>query len=190
LKTLYGVLHEDNNKNNKLEILEYANDKNLGSVTFIPFHDFYKMIIDNKLAYNSSLILQNMTYLGDTLIAILENINTLISSNITLHIIESNLEISALTCKPLVFTQSLLDCEEKIHQKRLEERRAKNIKNGIKVGRKQGVLVRSKFDPHREKIEELYQLGLSMKKISEHLKVGTQQSLYHYIKSRGIKNHV
>ena len=189
MKVLYAVLYEENNKNNKLELLEYVNDKNLGSVTFIPHSKFMSMIIDNKFSHKSSLLFQNLSYLGDTLVDILKNITVLISNNMTLYVIEDDLELSSLTCKPLAFTQSLLNCEEFLHQKRLEKRRAKNIKDGVKVGRKQGVLVRSKFDPHREKIEELYHLGLSMKKITEHIKVGTQQSLYHYIKSRGIKNH-
>ncbi len=189
MKPLYALLHEENNRNNKLELLEYVNDKNLGSVTFIPYSQFMSMIIDNKFSHESSLLLQTLSCLGDTLIDILKNITILISNNMILYVIEDNLEISSLTCKPLLFTQALLDCEELLHQKHLEKRRAKNIKDGVKVGRKQGVLVRSKFDPYREKIEELYRLGLSMKKITEHIKVGTQQSLYHYIKSRGIKNH-
>jgi len=189
LKVLYAVLYEHNNKNNKLELLEYVNDKNLGSVTFIPFSKLIHMIIDDKFTPKSVIILQSLTYLGETLLEVLRNITLLISNNITLHVIEADIEISSLTCKTLDFTQALLDCDESLHQKRLKRRRERNSRDGIKVGRKRGVLVRSMFDSHREKIEELYHLGLSMKKITEHIKVGTQQSLYHYIKSRGIKNH-
>ncbi len=187
MKTLYGVLCEEKNKNNKLELLEYANDNNLGSLTFITHTVLQKHIKDDDLAQESHLILHNLLLLGESLTEILKHINILISNNIILSIVEQDFKITSLTCKPIQLTQSLLECESLLHKKRLEKRRAKSLKSGVKVGRKSGILVRSKFDPYREKIEELYQLGLSMKKIVLHIDVGTQQSLYHYIKSRGIK---
>jgi S-adenosylmethionine/arginine decarboxylase-like enzyme len=186
LDSLYGVLFEDDNKNNKLEILEYVNDKNLGSISFITHEQFDRDILENRLLYKSTFILQNLMFLGDTLVEILKNIEFLLSNHITIHTLNPECEISILTCKAQTFSKALLYSEELLYKKRLEKRRAKSLKNGIKVGRKTGVLVRSKFDTHREKIEELYKLGLSMKKIVEHINVGTQQSLYHYIKSRGI----
>ncbi|MEA3521373.1 MAG: hypothetical protein U9R50_00195 [Campylobacterota bacterium] len=187
MKTLYGVLFEEKNKNNKLELLEYVNDNNLGSLTFVTNTALHKSIATENLIEGSHFILQSLLLLGESLTDILKHLNILISNNITLSIINPNFQISSLTCKPIELTQSLLECEVVLHQKRLEKRRAENLRNGIKVGRKTGVLVRSKFDPHRQKIEELYQLGLSMKKIVLHIDVGTQQSLHHYIKSRGIK---
>lgn len=186
MNDLYGVLYEDNYKNNKLELLEYANDKNLGSISFIDQKEFYNSILDNKIEYKSRYILKNLLDLGDTLVDILKQIDAVLLNRVTLYIIENDLEISTLTCNTLKFTKALILTEELVHEKRLQKRRAKNLKDGVKVGRKSGVLIRSKFDSHREKIEELYTLGLSMKKIVDHIGVGTQQSLHHYIKTRGI----
>ena len=50
-------------------------------------------------------------------------------------------------------------------------------------GRKKGQKVRSKYDPHKNKIFELHELGLSLQKICDNIGVGTKQSLANYIKS-------
>lgn len=44
----------------------------------------------------------------------------------------------------------------------------------------------SKYDDHKDKIEELYTLGLSVQKIVDYIGTGTQPSLSAYIKSRNI----
>lgn len=61
---------------------------------------------------------------------------------------------------------------------------------GIKLGRKKGQQVKSIFDEHREKIEELFTLGLSNKKIVDYIQTGTPQSLGNYIKTRGIEKRL
>ena len=58
---------------------------------------------------------------------------------------------------------------------------------GIKLGRKPGVLGKSKFDEHKEKIIELLGYGVPLQKIVDYIGVGTRQSLNDYIKSRKIK---
>ena len=45
------------------------------------------------------------------------------------------------------------------------------------------------YDPHIEKIEELSKIGLSINRLSQHLDIGTPQSLNKYIKTRGIKKY-
>ncbi len=67
-------------------------------------------------------------------------------------------------------------------KKGLEVARAK----GKPIGRQKGQLVKSKYDEHREKIEELYNLGLGVQKIVDYIGLGTQSSLRRYIKSRKI----
>jgi DNA invertase Pin-like site-specific DNA recombinase len=187
LNKLYGILYKENNKNNKLKLLEYSNDKNLGSIDFIAHHLFQESIKKHIFQKSSTVIVESLSFLGDSLIDILKSIELLILDDISILIIDDDIEITPLTCKSKKFISSLIKCEERLHQKRLEKRRKKFSKDGIKVGRKRGVLVKSKFDAHKEKIQELYSLGLSMNKIVQNIGVGTQQSLYHYIKTRGIK---
>ena len=40
------------------------------------------------------------------------------------------------------------------------------------------------YDEHKDKIEELYKLGLSVQKIVKYIGVGTQPSLRSFIKNR------
>lgn len=49
---------------------------------------------------------------------------------------------------------------------------------------RKGQIVKSQYDEHKEKIEELYKLGLSVQKIVKYIGVGTQPSLSSWIKSR------
>jgi len=46
------------------------------------------------------------------------------------------------------------------------------------------------YDPHIEKIEELYKVGLSINKLSKYLGIGTPYSLKKYIKIRGINKYI
>jgi len=46
------------------------------------------------------------------------------------------------------------------------------------------------YDPHIEKIEELFKIGLSINKLSQYLGIGTPKSLTKYIKSRGMKKYI
>lgn len=45
-------------------------------------------------------------------------------------------------------------------------------------------VVKSMYDEHKEKIEELYKLGLSVQKIVKYIGVGTQPSLKSWIKKQ------
>jgi DNA invertase Pin-like site-specific DNA recombinase len=58
----------------------------------------------------------------------------------------------------------------------------KSVKTYKKSGRKKGQKVKSIYDPYKQKIEELRELGLSLQKICNHIGVGTKQSLFNYIK--------
>ena len=46
------------------------------------------------------------------------------------------------------------------------------------------------YDPHIKKIEELFKIGLSINKLSQHLNIGTPKSLSVYIKLRGIQKYI
>ena len=64
---------------------------------------------------------------------------------------------------------------------------AQRKSQGIKLGRKKGQIVKSKFDEHKDKIEELISYKVPISKIVELIGVGTRQSLHTYINSRGIR---
>ena len=58
--------------------------------------------------------------------------------------------------------------------------------NGTILGRRKGQQVKSIFDPYKDKILELHNLGVPKNRIQEYIKVGTAQSLGKYMKTRNI----
>lgn len=77
--------------------------------------------------------------------------------------------------------------KEKLFQKRTKQGIAAAKSQGKLIGRQKGQLVTSKYDTYRQKIEELYFLGLSVQKIVDYIGIGSQPSLSTYIKTRNIK---
>ena len=60
-----------------------------------------------------------------------------------------------------------------------------NLKDrGIKLGKKIGTIQTSKYDVDKERIVELLSLGLSYRKVINHLKYGSESSLYNYVQRR------
>jgi DNA invertase Pin-like site-specific DNA recombinase len=78
------------------------------------------------------------------------------------------------------------ETEREIISERTKRGLAVAKSKGKLLGRQKGQLVKSKYDPCKDKIEELYKLGLSVQKIVDYINIGTQPSLSQYIKSRKI----
>lgn len=58
---------------------------------------------------------------------------------------------------------------------------------GIKLGKPKGTIQKSKFDDDIEKIKELLSLGLSIRKIANHLGLSNHIGLNNYVVSRKLK---
>ena len=78
------------------------------------------------------------------------------------------------------------ETEREIISERTKQGLAVARANGKILGRQKGQIVKSKYDPYKEKIIELYTLGLSIQKIVNYIGIGSQPSLRNYIKSRDI----
>jgi DNA invertase Pin-like site-specific DNA recombinase len=77
-----------------------------------------------------------------------------------------------------------------ISQRTKDALAAKKAK-GIPLGKPKGTIQASKFDEHREKIEELLRLGVSVRKIAKvHLGLGSHNGLNEYIKKRKLPARV
>lgn len=79
------------------------------------------------------------------------------------------------------------ETEREIISERTKQGIAAAKSQGKLIGRQKGQLVTSKYDTYRQKIEELYFLGLSVQKIVDYIGIGSQPSLSTYIKTRNIK---
>ncbi len=193
MSALYGIVIADNDKRKsemRFRILEYLNDRQLGNALFLEFeaaaHTEIIETVCSRLAPDDTLLITNLFVLSNTLEHLLEALKTLLEYGVCLHVIDDNLILSPANSNALELIASLLKTNTTLQEQRKEVRRERMRSSGVKAGRKKGALVSSRFDAHRSTIEELYALGLSMRKIVEHINVGTQQSLHHYITSRGI----
>lgn len=58
---------------------------------------------------------------------------------------------------------------------------------GVKLGRKKGTIVKSKYDEKLDTIKELLNKNVSISSISKIIGIGTRQSLNNFIISRKLK---
>ncbi len=190
--SLYGVIVSNDDKSKKHErflLLDYLNEKQMGNAHFLDCskqaEDALASYICHHIDAGSTILLTDLTLLGTTLCGVVASLKQLLRQNINIHSVSDQ---QAFIAGEVTIAQlDALECTcGMLADKQRERRRERLAQNGVKVGRKKGVLVQSKFDRHRESIEHLYKLGLSMQKIVDHIGIGTQQSLFHYIKTRGI----
>lgn len=190
---------QQTNENQKLNILEYSQRNNIKIDEIIEVKTSSRKSkkereIDstiNKLSSGDTLLIYSLDRLGRSTQQNLEIINELKDNGIILIVTKDSLVIDPSNTNPMntmlltmlsAFSQMERDMISERTSAALEARKAQ----GIKLGRKKGSIGKSIFDGHREKITELYQLGLSNPKIVDYIGVGTKASLGNYIKSRGI----
>ena len=179
----------------KTQALHYANELNLGNITFI--EDIvsgaksWKQRAIGKLIEDMQsgdiLLVNEFSRLGRSLLDILEILKTLKEKNCPVHIVREKMIIGDdLSSKMMVFMFSLVsEIERDLIQSRVKEgvsnARAKNPNKAW--GRPKGSMYKSKLDEKRESIVELLSKGLSKSAISKILDVN-YQTLNSYIKTR------
>jgi DNA invertase Pin-like site-specific DNA recombinase len=93
-----------------------------------------------------------------------------------------------MTAKVMITLFSLFaELERDLVSLRTKEALAAKKTQGIKLGKPKGTLQASKFDRDRPRIEELLQLGLSVRKIAKLLGYTNHIGLNTYLKRRNIK---
>ena len=186
-------------KNQEHSILDYCNSKKLGSIDFIEIKiSSRKSDEDRKieelislLNEDDILIVSELSRIGRSVINVIDIVNSLIAKKINIHIIKENMIIEPNNINPFTIFQmnifaSFAQLERDLISLRTREALKARKEQGIKLGRKRGSLGKSIYDPYKERIKELYELGLSPAKIIKHIGVGTQQSLSNYLYSRNI----
>ena len=194
---------EQNLENQKAQVLNFANHKKLGNVDFIQIkissskRDSDRKITEliDSLNPGDNLIVVELSRLGRSVVNVITIINALIDKGINIFIIKEGLEINPTEQNPFTMFQISLigafaELEKNLISFRTKESLAILKQNGVKLGRKKGAIVKSKYDIHLEKIKELHHLSLSSAKILKLLGInGTQQSLSTFIKNK-IDNNV
>lgn len=152
------------------EVVEYAT-KNLLIDEREEFEEFLQSMEDGNTVIVSSLFI-----LSDRAEELIKVINCMLSHNVTLWIVDSNMKMNKET--------NMVDIFPLLNKLRQEEKEKTN-----QIGRPKGSKSSSKFDVYRGEIISLLSEGESVSAISRELKV-SRSSLKDYIESRGIKELV
>ena len=182
----------------KNQILSYANDNKLGNVTFI--EDIVSgakkwqsraigELVSVQMKEGDTLLVNEFSRLGRSLLDILEILKTLKEKNCQVHVVREKMIIGDdISSKLMVFMFSLVsEIERDLIKSRVKEGVQNSIKNNPdkKWGRPKGKLYKSKLDDKKESIVELLNKGLSKASISKILDVN-YQTLNSYVKTRGL----
>ncbi|WP_415406969.1 recombinase family protein [Sulfurovum sp. CS9] len=144
-----------------------------------------------RLSSGDSLIVTKLDRIGRSTIEVLQIIQDIKDKGITLYIIKDSLIVNPNDTNPITqMFLTLLSGFAQMERSFISERTKSALQarkdKGIKLGRQKGQVVSSKYDIHKEKIQELYDLGVPISKIIDYIGTGTRQSLNNYIKTRGL----
>ncbi|PHR54541.1 MAG: resolvase [Arcobacter sp.] len=137
------------------------------------------------------LLVYALDRIGRSTIETLQILEDIKNKGIKLIIIKENIVIDKENDNPLnTMMLTMLSAVAELERSFISERTklglARVKANGTVLGRKKGVLGKSMFDEHLEKIKELHSLGLSLPKIVNHIGIGTSVGLHRFIKTRKI----
>ena len=185
--------------NQKLEILEFARQKNLHvdefvAITISSRKTSKQRRIDellHKLTESDTLIVTELSRLGRSTSEVIGLINGLVQRHIRVIIIKQNLDLRQnhdMTAKVMITLFSLFaELERDLVSLRTKEALAAKKAQGVKLGKPKGTVQASKFDKDRGRIEELLGYGLSVRKIARLLGYSNHIGLNTYINKRKIR---
>ena len=185
--------------NQKLEIFEFAKKHKL------EIDDFIQMTISSRkttkerridemisvLNDADTLIVTELSRLGRSTAEVIGLVNELIKKHVRVIAIKQGLDIKQhdMNSKVMITLFSLFsELERDIISLRTKEALTNKKAQGIRLGKPKGTIQKSKFDKDIDKIKELLQLGLSVRKIAIFLGYSNHIGLNIYVKKRGLKN--
>jgi DNA invertase Pin-like site-specific DNA recombinase len=185
--------------NQKLEILEFARQKNLHvdefvAITISSRKTSKQRRIDellHTLSELDTLIVTELSRLGRSTSEVIALINELVQRHIRVIIIKQNLDLRQnhdMTAKVMVTLFSLFaELERDLVSLRTKEALAAKKSQGIRLGKPKGTIQASKFDKDRARIEEFLRWGLSVRKIAKALGYSNHIGLSTYIRKRKLR---
>jgi len=127
-------------------------------------------IVLNELDKGDTLLVYALDRLGRSTLETLQIIEDIKNKGIKLHLIKDSIIIDPFNTNPMnEMLLTMLSGFAQLERSFISERTKAGLQarkdKGMTLGRKKGSQGKSIFDEHRVKIEELYRLGLSLKKI-------------------------
>jgi DNA invertase Pin-like site-specific DNA recombinase len=182
----------------KLELLEFARKKSLSIDEFIEITISSRKTskqrrIDELLGMLNDgdiLLITELSRLGRSTTEVITIVNSLAKRNIRVIVLKQNLDISQqdINSKVTLTLFSLFsELERDLVSLRTKEALASKKRQGQILGKPKGTIQKSKFDKHAEKIKELLDYGLSVRKISSVLEYNNHIALNTYINKRNLK---
>jgi DNA invertase Pin-like site-specific DNA recombinase len=184
--------------NQKLEILEFARKKDLKVDDFIELTISSRKSpkqrrieeLTNRLDSADTLIVTELSRLGRSTAEVIALVNALVEKSIRVIILKQNLDIRQhdMNSKIIITLFSLFgELERDLVSSRTKEALSAKKAQGQILGKPKGTIQKSKFDAHQERIKELLEIGLSVRKIARVLGYSNHIALNTYINKRQIK---
>lgn len=184
--------------NQKLEILEFARKRDLKVDEFVEITISSRKTskqrrIDEvleRLEGSDTLVVTELSRLGRSTAEVIALINGLVARDIRVIILKQNLDIQKhdMNSKIIITLFSLFaELERDLISLRTKEALAAKKLQGVALGKPKGTIQRSQFDKDRERIKELLDLGLSVRKITKLLGYTNHLSLNTYVRKRGLR---
>ena|SRR2546421_2717336 len=184
--------------NQKLEILEFARKRELKVDEFVEITISSRKTskqrrIDEvleRLGDSDTLMVTELSRLGRSTAEVIALINELVHQSIRVIILKQNLDIAKHDMNSkIVITLFSLFAELERDLISLRTKEALNAKRlqGVTLGKPKGTIQKSKFDTDGERIKELLQLGLSVRKITKLLGYTNHLALNTYINKRNLR---
>ena len=184
--------------NQKLEILEWARKKDLKIDEFVQITMSSRKTrkqrrieeVIQMLADSDTLIVTELSRLGRSTAEVITLVNELVARNIRVIILKQNMDISQhdMSSKIVITLFSLFaELERDLISLRTKEALAAKKHQGVVLGKPKGTLQKSKFDADLERIKELLNLGLSVRKIATLLGYKNHLAFNTYINKRKLR---
>ncbi|SDE06105.1 recombinase family protein [Riemerella columbipharyngis] len=180
---------------NKYEILNLANEKNLGKVNFIEEKISGKVhwrkrkignILDS-LKTRDTILLNEFSRLGRSMLECMEILSIAMQKGINIYTVKGNWQLdNSIQSKIMAMVFSMAsEIERDLISKRTKEALVVKKTKGIKLGRPKGI-GKSKLDVYREEIEALLKNGSTKKFVAS--KYGTTPAnLFNWLKKNNIQ---
>lgn len=189
--------------NQKLEIYEYAKRNNIK----IEDLDFIEVIASTRksekdrrisellerLNSGDVLIVTELSRLNRTIVGIINLIDALLKKEVNVIVIKEKLNLfqQDIHSKIIIALFGMMaELERHLISTRTKEALAHKRSQGFLLGKPKGMIQKSQFDEHADKIRELLDMGLSVKKICRYLNFKSTTSLIHYIKTRKLRENL